>query len=98
LSASDSSRLPDFGSEGSDYLTVCCRTVELTDKLFGGESLVHIEGKYTAIFTADITRQALQLSTVIIPDRRVESYEGCYVVDERCDTVRIEEVGSRGLW
>jgi len=50
-----------------------------------------------AIFAADIPRQALQLSPVIIPDDTFTSYEGRFVADERYDTVRIEEIGTRGF-
>jgi len=40
----------------------------LLDKLFGGETLVNVLSKQTAMFAADITHQALQLSPFIIPD------------------------------
>jgi len=69
----------------------------LPDELFGGETPIHVD-EYTAIFAADITRQALQFYPVIIPDAKVTSYEGRNVGDERYDTVQIEEIGTLGFW
>jgi len=62
--------------------------------LFGGEPSVHVEGEETEIFAADITRQTLQFSPVIIPDFTVTSYEGRFIGDELYNTVRIEEIGA----
>ena len=40
-------------------------------KLLWGVTPVHVEGKQTAIFSADVIRQALHLSRVIMPDGTV---------------------------
>ena len=54
-------------------------------------------GEKTAIFATDVTRQALQLSLVIIRDCTVAFYERLNIGNERYDAVRIEVVGNRGL-
>jgi len=84
---------PEFGREHLLHLPVCDVTcAEERYKFLWSVAPIHVEGKHIAVFAADVTSQALQLS-VTVPGRGVTFYEGQDIGHERYDAERIKIVG-----
>ena len=61
----------EFGRERHLHLSVRVEGVEEHYDLFGSEAPFHVQGEETAVLAADVARQALQLSPVMVPCRAV---------------------------
>ena len=86
--------VPEFGREHLLHLPVCgVSCAEERYKFLWSVAPTHVEGKQTAVLAADVTSQALQLSSVMIPGRVDSFYEGQDIGHERYDAVRIKIVG-----
>ena len=88
---------PEIGSEQSLHLHVCVARIAERDELFRVVAPIHVEGEWTAVFAAHVTRQTLLLSPVIVPGRAVEFNELLDVGYKRYQAIAIKVVGTRRL-